>query len=472
MSPQLDRKVGLAGATALNMIEMIGVGPFITMPLIVHAMGGPQAMIGWVFGAVFALCDGMVWAELGAMFPRAGGSYEYLKEIYGPKWGRLLAFLFVWQLSFSSPLSIASGCVGLAQYATFIWPSLDTVYASRSLTWQLPLVGGFRTEWSFGRVSLVAMCACLVAMFTCYRGIEKVATVSKLLWMGVIVTVGWVVFSGVTHFRADQAFAFPPNAFHLDHAFFTGLGSAVLIATYDYWGYYNVNFFGGEVRDPKKNIPRALLLSIVAVACIYVVMNLCVLGVVPWRDLDAAAGSGTHNFTISLMMQRLYGVLAGKVAAGLVMWTAFASIVAVMVGVSRVPYAAAQDGNYFRAFAHVHPVRSFPDMALVALGAVALLLCTLRLQDLIAALVVIRIAVQFLAQCIGVMVLRVRRPELSRPFRMWLYPFPALMAAGGFLFVLFSRTNAGKELVYASIVIVVGLFVYGSIAFGRRRAAR
>ncbi len=105
------------------MIDMIGVGPFITLPLIVAAAGGPQAMLGWILGAVFALCDGLVWAELGAAMPEAGGSYQYLKEIYGPKsLGRMLSFLFIWQLSFSAPLSIASGCIGLSHYAGYLWP--------------------------------------------------------------------------------------------------------------------------------------------------------------------------------------------------------------------------------------------------------------------------------------------------------------------------------------------------------------
>src|SRR6185369_10583685 len=108
-STQLIRGVGLSSATTLNMIDMIGVGPFITLPLIVGAMGGPQAMLGWVLGALLAVCDGLVWAELGAAMPGSGGSYRYLKEIYGPqKLGRLISFLFIWQLSFSAPLSIAS----------------------------------------------------------------------------------------------------------------------------------------------------------------------------------------------------------------------------------------------------------------------------------------------------------------------------------------------------------------------------
>src|SRR3974390_1583826 len=137
--PQLLRGIGLGSATALNMIDMIGVGPFITMPLIVSAMGGPQAMLGWILGAAFAVCDGLVWAELGAAMPGSGGSYQYLKEIYGPKkLGRLISFLFIWQLSFSAPLSIASGCLGLAGYAAYLWPGLEHVYVSKTSSVLLP----------------------------------------------------------------------------------------------------------------------------------------------------------------------------------------------------------------------------------------------------------------------------------------------------------------------------------------------
>src|SRR6516225_180798 len=141
-SPQLIRGMGLGEATSLNMLDMIGVGPFITMPLIIAAMGGPQAMLGWIFGAGLAMCDGLVWAELGAAMPRAGGSYVYLKNIYGPnKLGRLMSFLFIWQLTFSAPLSIASGCIGFARYATYLKKDLARVLFSHSLHRVIPHVG-------------------------------------------------------------------------------------------------------------------------------------------------------------------------------------------------------------------------------------------------------------------------------------------------------------------------------------------
>jgi amino acid transporter len=281
-------------------------------------------------------------------------------------------------------------------------------------------------------------------------------------------TIGWIIFAGLTHFNARQAFDFPPGAFSLSRDFFHGLGGAMLIAAYDYWGYYNVCFLGGEIKNPGKNIPRALLLSILAVACLYIVMNVSILGVVPWRELAQPGASNSKLYVVSTFMQRVYGQRAAGVVSALVMWTAFASVFSLMLGYSRVPYAAALDGNYFRAFARVHPVYQFPYVSLLALAGVAALFCFLRLADLIAALVVIRIILQFLVQSIGVIVLRIRRPEMARPFRMWLYPVPALVAAGSFVFILISRTGFLREIRYAAVILVAGIAVYCVRAWRRR----
>ncbi len=459
----LVRGIGLGSATALNMIDMIGVGPFITIPLIVTAMAGPQAMLGWILGAVLAICDGLVWAELGAAMPGSGGSYRYLKEMYGPqKLGRLISFLFIWQLSFSAPLSIASGSVGLSQYAAFFWPQLEHVWASRTWSLNLPFAGTLQVSWVAMPATLLAIGVCAVAAFLLYRRITVIGRLSKVLWIGVMGTIAWIIFAGLTHFNARQAFDFPPGAFTLSRDFFHGLGGAMLIAAYDYWGYYNVCFLGDEIKDPGKNIPRALLLSIVAVAGLYVVMNLSILGVVPWREMVQTGASNSKLYVVSTFMQRIYGSTswAGGAVSVLIMWTAFASVFSLMLGYSRVPYAAAVDGNYFRALAKVHPVHQFPYVSLLALAGVAALFCFLRLADLIAALVVIRILLQFLVQSIGVIVLRIRRPDLPRPFRMWLYPLPALLAAGSFIFILISRKGFLKEIRYAGVILVLGLIIY------------
>lgn len=460
-SPHLVRGIGLRAATALNMNDMIGVGPFITIPLIVSAMGGPQAMLGWILGAVFALCDGLVWAELGAAMPGPGGSYRYLSESYGPgKLGRLLSFLFIWQLSFSAPLSIASGCIGLSQYAAYLWPSLERTYFARDLMLAIPAFGPLQIHVAATNGTFVAMGVCVLAVVLLYRRITAVARLSTWLWIGVMGTIAWIIIAGLTHFHGGQAFAFPAGAFRPSHGFFMGLGAAMLVATYDYWGYYNVCFLGGEVKEPERNIPRALLLSIVGVAAIYLVMNISILGVVPWQEMQQAAQTNTRLYVASTFMQRVYGHWAAYLITALIMWTAFASVFSLLLGYSRVPYAAAVDGNYFRAFARLHPKKQIPHVSLLALGLAAMAFCLLRLADVIAALVVIRIMIQFLLQALGVIVLRIRQPQMPRPFRMWLYPLPALMAVAGFLFILFSRKEFMREIRYAMAILVLGIMVY------------
>ena len=452
--------MGLGSATALNMIDMIGVGPFITMPLVLSAMGGPQAMLGWGVGALLAVCDGLVSAELAAALPGSGGSYRYLSEIYGPrKWGRLISFLFIWQLSFSAPLSIASGCIGLAGYAAYYWPSLETVYAAHTAVLPIPGAGPLQVSWIVTPGTALAVLICGLTVFLLYRRITVIGRLSKILWLGVMGTIGWIILAGLTHFNAARAFDFPPGAFTLSPAFFTGLGGAMLVATYDYWGYYNVCYLGDEIKDPTRNIPRALLLSILLVACLYLMMNLCILAVIPWREMIQAGHNNSGLYVVSLFMQSIYGPWAARLVTGLVMVTAFASVFSLTLGYSRVPYAAALDGNYFRVFAKLHPVYRFPHVSLVALGVVAAGFCFLRLRDAIAALVVIRLILQFLVQAIGVMVFRVTRPEIARPFRMWLYPLPALVAIAGFLFILFNRENWEKEVRYAVVILVVGLAI-------------
>src|SRR5437763_4009295 len=357
------------------MIGMIGVGPFITIPLIIAAMGGPQAMLGWILGAVLVVCDGLVWAELGAALPGSGGSYRYLAEIYGArKLGRLMSFLFIWQLTFSAPLSIASGSIGLAQYATYILPGLG-----HETKVTLPILGA--VEINAIPVALVAIAAVGLAVFLLYRRITLIERLSKFLWVGVMLTILWVVAAGVTHFDPKLAFDFPAGAFTLRSEFFTGLGAALLVSVYLYWGYYNVCFFGGEVKEPGKTIPRALLLSILLVACLYIVMNISVLGVIPWRELDQAAKSNIGMYTISVFMQRIYGPWAGYLVTVLLMFAAFSSVFSLMLGYSRVPYAAALDGNYFRVFGRVHPGGRFPHISLLSLGLVATAVCFFSLAE-------------------------------------------------------------------------------------------
>ena len=450
--PALERKVGLLSAVSLNMMNMIGVGPFITLPLVVAAMGGPPALFGWILGAAIAVCDGLVWAELGAMMPRAGGSYAFLREIYSGRdgthpAGRFISFLYIWQLSFTAPLSIASGCIGLAQYAVYLWPELAR-----------PAFPGAPIK----QTSLVAAGACLIVIGLLYRNVSVVTRVAWVLTGGVLATILAVILAGWTHMQ-PSLLHMPP--IHFGPGFFEGLALATLITTYDYWGYYNVCFLGGEIRNPSKTIPRAILISIAIVAVFYLAMNVAVLGVIPWRELAAHPGQAA----MAVLMQRTVGPAAATIISLLVMWTAFASVVALLLGYSRAPYAAAVDGNYFSAFARLHPKHGFPHISLLALGAMATFFCFFDLAHVIAALVAVRIVLQYLLQQVGVILLRIQRPEMPRPFRMWLYPLPPIAALAGFVFLLVSRKGAGRELGYAAAVAISGALIY---AVRERRRAR
>jgi amino acid transporter len=463
-TPQLERSLTLRGAVTLNLLDMIGVGPFLTLPLLLAAMGGPQAMLGWVVGAALAACDGLVWAELGAAMPEAGGTYAYLGQMFPGRWGRWLSFLFVFQLMFSAPLSVASGCIGLAQYAGFLSP----VFVSHASTHALR-VGPYSFGVSAGRASWVAVAVVVVAAGLLYRRLSAMRGLAAAMLVLVMLTLGWAMLTGLLHGHIARVFAFAPGAFHLNHAFFAGLGSAMLIATYDYWGYYNVTFLGGEAREPGRTIPRAVLLSIGIVAVLYLGLNASVLSVMGSPAIIVAGASlDARRALLSEFMQSAYApslgahaaLLLGRLAALLVMVTAFASVFALLLGYSRIPFAAAHDGNFPAVFGRLHPKRGFPTVALLSLAGVACLFCFFSLADVIAALVVLRIVLQFGLQHVGVMVLRVRRPEMVRPFRLWLYPLPPLLALLGFGYIVFSRPNFGRELALAAMVAVLGTLVF------------
>jgi amino acid transporter len=448
----LQRGMGTLGALGANVIDMVGVGPFITLPLIVGVMGGPQAMLGWLLGAVLSLADGCTWSELGTAHPEAGGSYAYLKHSFSPKWGRAFSFLYAWQLLFSAPLSIASGCIGFAQYASWFLPG-----ASHTVQ------------------TLIAMAACIVCTVLLFQPVRKVAEATKALGIVVLLTLVAVILIGFTHFSAAQAFSFPVGAFHLNSAFFLGLGGGLLISAYDYWGYYNVCFLGAEVRDPARTIPRAVLGSIAIVGTLYLLMNTAVLGVLPWRSL-AQEDAGARQYTIAVFTQTAFGThawahTAAAFAVVLIAVASLASVFALLLGYSRIPFAAAQDGNFPKVFATLHPKHRVPSVALLTLCGVTLLCCLFRLQEVIASLVVVRIVFQFLLQGIAVMMPRHRKARRAAgSFRMPLYPLPTLLAMGGFIYILLSRPKLLVELRPVTFVLVTGLLVYGVTAWFSRKA--
>jgi amino acid transporter len=440
--PRLTRRFGLLSATALNMTNMMGAGPFITIPLLMSALGGPQAMLGWIVALVIVICDGMVWSELGAAMPGSGGSFHYLRHAFGSeRFGRLMGFLFVWQFVLSGPLEIASGYIGFAQYAGYIWKGL-TRPATLALVTEVGII--------------------IVALL--YRRIHSIARITVSLWVGTLVTVLAVIVTGAWHFDARVAFDFPPGAFDFSLGFFLGLGAAARIGIYDYLGYYDVCYIGDEVRDPGRVIPRSILISTAAVAIIYIGINLSIIGVVPWREFVPAAEHAESGFIVSVFMQRIYGSGVAMIFTLLVLWTAFGSVFALLLGYSRIPYAAAQSGYFFRAFGRLHPTKEFPYVSLLVLGAISIVASFFSLGTVIDALIVTRILVQFMGQVVGLMLLRRHAPQMVRPYRMWLYPMPALVALVGWIFVF--ATTQLRVILFGVGVLAAGCLTF--IAWSRR----
>jgi amino acid transporter len=409
---QLHRTFGLLQATAMNMSNMVGVGPFLTIPLILAAMGGPQALLGWILGAVLAVCDGMVWAELASAVPSSGGTFEYLKVAFaGTRLGRLLPFLFIWQFILSGPLEIASGNIGFAQYASYILR-------------QVPVLSGVEPIY----IPWLAVGAGAIIVILLYRKIESVGKLMVVLWAGVVLTIAVVLVSGLFHFDARVAFNFPPGAFSFSSGFLLGLGSATLVAMYDFLGYYSVCYIGDEVRNPSRTIPRSILISVIVVAIIYLTMNISIIGVVPWREAMQS------KFLVSEFMERLYGAAGGVAITLLICWTALASVFALMLGYSRIPYAAARDGFFFSAFGRLHPRGDFPHVSLLMLGAVSIAASFFSMETVISGLITTRILVQFIAQIVALMLIR-RQPSQQNGFHMPLYPLPSLVALLGWAFI-------------------------------------
>jgi amino acid transporter len=400
------------------MSNMIGIGPFITIPLLLSAMGGPQAMLGWIVAVVIIIPDGMVWSELGASLPGSGGTYTYLREGYGREtYGRLMAFLFIWQFILSGPLEIASGYIGFAKYAGYLWQGITP------------------------RESLiVAAIVGAINIILLYRRITFIGTITVILWAGTLLTTVGVIVSGAMHFDAKLAFDFPPGAFNFSLGFLLGLGAASRVGVYDYLGYYDVCYIGEEVKDPGRVIPRSIIISILAVALIYFAINLSIIGVVPWREFVPAESHPNSDFIVSIFMEKLYGSKVATIFTAMVLWTAFGSVFALLLGYSRIPYAAAVDGYFFNIFGRLHPKKHFPYVSLIVIGTISIICSFLSLGLVIDALITTRILIQFIGQIFAVSLLRKRAPDMRRPYKIWLYPLPNLIALLGWIFI-FATSN-------------------------------
>jgi fructoselysine transporter len=437
---KLERGLGLLEATSLNVTFMVGIGPFVVIPFVVQAMGGPQSLIAWLTGAVLALFDGCVWAELGAALPHAGGSYVFLREAYGPRrWGRLMSFLYIWQTLFQGPLSIASGALGFAAYSSYLNHRANAATTAGALLTS-------PTE------KAIAASVVILAVILLYRRITVVGKISIALCVVVLGTILWLIFGGVTHFHASY-FSFPPGAWNFSWIFAAALGHGTVQTVYSYLGYYNVCNLGGEMKQPERNIPRAIFISIVGIALLYFAMQTAILAVVPWQEAERTKA------VVSIFVARTFGPGWATFATILILITAFGSIFAATLGYSRVPYAAALDGNFFSIFSRVHPTKHFPTVSLVALGATAIVFCLwLSLIDVIRAILAMRCLIQFIGQAIGLLLLHRHWGRERLPFRMWFFPVPLIIAIVGWIGIFIA--TGSKPMLASLAAMAAGIVVY------------
>jgi amino acid transporter len=426
---RFHRSIGVFSATTINMTQMCGIGPFITIPIMVATMGGPQAILGWIVGALLAITDGLVYAELGAAMPGAGGTYVYLREAFQYRTGKLMPFLFAWTAVISIPLIMSTGAIGIVQYLGFYWPSMN-----------------WATQHAIG-VGVV-----LVIVIALYRRIESIRLLTLGLWIVMLITVVMVIAACATNFSTHRAFTYPPGAFSLSGTFFAGLGAGLLVAVYDYLGYNTVAYMGDELKRPGRTMPRAIVYSITGIMVIYLLLNIGVVGAVPWQDVEKS------DSIASLVLTRSWNHTAADVVTALVVVTAFASVFAGLLGGSRVPFNAARDRVFFSVFARMHPRHNFPHIALIVMGVLTAAGSLLDLTTVINMLTTVAVLVQAVAQIVALTVLRRRQPELRRPYRQWLYPIPSLIALVGWLYVYKSAT--GESIILSIIWIVGGCVAY------------
>jgi fructoselysine transporter len=434
---QTNRKINLLQATSINMIDMVGIGPFVVMPFVVAQFSSGLFIWAWIFGAFTALMDAMIWSELGAKYPLAGGTYNFHRIAFGEKGGRLMSFLFVWQTSIQAPLVVASASIGFAQYLTYIVP-LEL--------WQQKIVSG-------GLVILVFLLL--------YRKIETIGKISVVMGTIVILTITWIIICGLMNQQHAIKFLPTGNESFFSYAFWAAIGHASVKTVYSYLGYYNVCHLGGEIKNPGKNIPRSIFISIIGITTLYLLMNISVMGVMPWQSVNA-----NDKYLVSSFMEYLYGHQAGMIVTVLILCIAFSSLFAVVLGYSRVPYAAAVDGNFFKPFAKLHPTKNFPYISLIVLCILGFVFSLLfKLSEIISSILAMRIIVQFIAQGVGAVLLRKRHGTEKMPFKMWLFPVPVILSIAIWIFLFLST---GWFALWGSLIAVAGVIVYFIVAKNRK----
>jgi amino acid transporter len=422
----LVRAIGVWQATALNVTMIVGAGVFLTVPLMLNELPGPYALLGWLAAGALIFVDGLIWSELGAALPASGGSYQYLLECFGrQRWGRLMAFLFIWQFLISGPLELASGLAAIAQFAPTLSTEFEQFDKAKTVTWTL--WQSQKLAVSFGPARLLGFSVGLAIIALLWRNITTLGRLTVTFWVGVLGTIAWILIEGAIRF--DPGMVLDLHGQHWPDDANPRFGTVMILAMYAYFGYYHVCYIGDEVHEPGKTVPRAILWSVVIVCVLFVGVHLAFVGTLPWYDLLKEENLPAR------FMQHIHGPWAASLVTALLIWCIFGSTFAGLLGYSRIPYGAAEQGHFFALFTRVHSEHRIPHLSLLLVGGLTLVWTFFDLENIIKAFVVTRILAQFVAQIFGVMILRRLQPELHRPYQIWLYPLPCVAALVGWLYM-------------------------------------
>jgi len=448
--PDLSRDLGASHAAAVVVGTIIGSGIFLVPAEMMQAVGSAALVyLAWVVGGLLSFFGALTYAELGAMKPQAGGEYVYVRDAYGP----LASFLYGWTwFVVAKPASVATVVVGLvrilATFPVFSFFTANAISAPFIVTW--------------GQV--VAITAAILISFLNYLGIKKAGEfqlVFTLLKIAIILGIVFVCFSGGGSW---QNFT---GSFTGAKGGIAGFMAALVAALWAYDGWNDLNMVAGEVKQPERSIPIALITGVATVGVLYMLVNAAVQYVLPAGAIAASARPASDA-----VAHVIGPVGAGIVSAGMALSMLVTLNGTIMSG-ARVPFAMARDGYFFRALAEVHPRFHTPSVAIVVQAALSIVLLLLGAN--FRQLFSLAIFAEWLFYMIAgstIFVYRRHVPDTERPYRMWGYPVvPAVFVAVSAALLCYTFKNDWPNSAYGLLVILAGIPVFAAFALRRRRLA-
>ena len=447
-SSQLLRKMNLLDSTFLVIGAIIGSGIFMTTGFIAEYLPSPfMILIVWLLGGFFAMSGALAFAELGAMYPRAGGQYIYLREAYGPWAGFLFGWGFFWVIECGGVAALA---VGFAEYFGYFVPALST----KTYLLKFHLLG---FDYSLSAGQLIAAASILFLSAINYIGIksgivvQNIFTFLRIAAVAVFIVLGLTIGSkaGVVSFEGlmtgDMSFSIK----------LFGLALIAVLWTYDGW--YSINCAAGEIKNPGKNIPRSLILGTLSVTLIYFLVNIVYVSALPIERMKGVARIG------ELASTQLFGSTATFFISATIMISIFGCLSASILYGPRVFLAMAQDRCFFKSMRYIHPRYRVPTKAIVWQGIWSSLLCLSGTYQDLFEYVVFALVIFWAATGLAVIILRSKQPETPRPYKAWGYPvLPILFVLinlGVFLNTIWAQPR--KSLI-GLIILVAGIpaFLY------------